>query len=241
MATILHIDTALDVASISLAVDGNLTGVSTNPNQRDHAAWLHVAIDELLRQENVAVELLAGIGISIGPGSYTGLRVGLAAAKGLCYALNIPLVAINSLELLAVSAKLELSETDPDVLKTGSLLCPMIDARRMEVFTAVYDAKLGLVNAPQALILEPDSFEEVLERQKMLFLGNGSVKFQQICVHPSAFFVNTPVNPIALARLTYRDFIGNNFASLIYTEPLYLKEFFTKKSPEPTGKDQKME
>ena len=108
------------------------------------------------------------------------------------------------------------------------LICPMLDARRMEVFTAVYNSSLQEIYEPHSRILDALSFDELLRRQKMLFLGNGSLKFQQICQNANAIFKKLALNPFALSELTYKNFIGNNFATLAYAEPLYLKEFFTK-------------
>jgi tRNA threonylcarbamoyladenosine biosynthesis protein TsaB len=228
MALILNIDTALDTACISLAENGRLLQSAINENQKDHAIWTHNAISKLIQGAESAIGNLNAIGVSIGPGSYTGLRIGLSAAKGLCYALKIPLITINTLEMMTVSAIKEREIAFPDLLAEILLFCPMIDARRMEVFTAVYDLNLNEVIKPQALILDKNSFKDILMTQKILFWGNGSSKFQKVCQNPHAIFKKMPLNAFALATLTYRNFIGNNFADLAYTEPLYLKEFFTK-------------
>jgi len=171
---------------------------------------------------------LQAVGVNDGPGSYTGLRIGLSATKGLCYALQIPLITANSLEVMALGSILDLKVNEADWDLADWLLCPMIDARRMEVFTAVYDADLNEIMKPMALVLDERTIDRLAGRRKILFLGNGSVKFQQICHDPRAMFKTFSLNPVALASLTYRNFVGNNFAGLIYTEPLYLKEFFTK-------------
>lgn len=233
MPLILNIDTALDTAFVFLAEDGEVMHSSINENQTDHATWLHGAIDSLIKKAGVKAPDLRAVGISNGPGSYTGLRIGLSAAKGLCYSLKIPLITITTLEVIAFDAirKLEtpgarqtISDSGPG---TGDILfCPMIDARRMEVFTALYDSNLGEITKPSAMILNETSFEELLKRQKILFLGNGSIKFQKLCRNPNATFTSSALDPAALATLTYRNFIGNNFANLAYTEPLYVKEFF---------------
>jgi len=228
MALILNIDTALDTATISLAENGKVLVSAENEKQKDHAAWLQPAIKDLLAQSGHNIPDLQAIGVSVGPGSYTGLRIGLSSAKGMCYALNIPLIAETSLKILALSAANYLEEQEAGSDYGNLLLCPMIDARRMEVFTAIYSANLQEVQEPQALILNANSFQDILERQKMLFLGNGSLKFQPICQNAHAIFRKIPSKPIALAWLTYRNFIGNNFADLAYMEPLYLKEFFSK-------------
>jgi tRNA threonylcarbamoyladenosine biosynthesis protein TsaB len=235
MAIILNIDTATDIACISLAEDGKPVKFLTNPSQKDHAAWIQKAIHELIQKAGSEMWELNAVGVTIGPGSYTGLRIGLSTAKGLCYALKISLITVSTLETMAFSAindletsTLQLPANDSGSTTNDLLLCPMIDARRMEVFAAIYDSNLQELVKPHARILDAHSFEELLKGHKILFLGNGSIKFQQICQNRHAMFKKDALNPVALAALTYRNFIGNNFAGLAYTEPLYLKEFFTK-------------
>jgi tRNA threonylcarbamoyladenosine biosynthesis protein TsaB len=222
MALLLNIDTALETASVSLAEDGKVLQGAVNESQKDHAAWLQPAIKKLFTEADYKLENINAIGVINGPGSYTGLRVGLATAKGLCYALGIPLVTISSLEVLALSAINNLNLRD----EADLFICPMIDARRLEVFTALYDTRLTCIRQPQAMVLTEHSFQEELKGRKILFLGNGSTKFQAICHHPHAIFKNFPFTHFSLASLTYSNYIGNNFAELAYTEPLYLKEFF---------------
>jgi tRNA threonylcarbamoyladenosine biosynthesis protein TsaB len=226
MALILNIDTAIETAYLTLAKDGEVLASSSNDNQKDHAAWLQPAIQQLMKVAALDLRELNAIGISIGPGSYTGLRVGLSTAKGICYALRIPLITEVSLRLMAYSA-IKYFEAD-NLLPRNLLFCPMIDARRMEVFTAIYDREMHEIVKPQSLVLTESVFEKRLGRQKILFLGNGSRKFQPLCRISSALFKEIPLSPIAIATLTYKNFIGNNFADLAYTEPLYLKEFFVK-------------
>jgi tRNA threonylcarbamoyladenosine biosynthesis protein TsaB len=226
MALILNIDTAIETAYLTLAKDGEVLVSISNDNQKDHAAWLQPAIQELMKVAGLDLRELNAIGISIGPGSYTGLRVGLSTAKGICYALRIPLITEVSLRLMAYSA-IKYFEAD-NLLPRNLLFCPMIDARRMEVFTAIYDREMHEIVKPQSLVLTESVFEKRLGRQKILFLGNGSSKFQPLCRISSALFKEIPLSPIAIAMLTYKNFIGNNFADLAYTEPLYLKEFFVK-------------
>jgi tRNA threonylcarbamoyladenosine biosynthesis protein TsaB len=242
MSLILNIDTALDTAFISLAEDGKLLQSATNENQKDHATWIQPAIRKLMQDSGRSMQDLNAVGVSIGPGSYTGLRIGLSTAKGICYALKIPLTTVNTLQMLAFAAIKDLEILTSDSLTHDSeltthdfLICPMIDARRMEVFTAIYDSNLNEVVKPHVHILNKQSFEELLKGHKILFLGNGSVKFQKYCQNAHAMFKKIALNPVALATLTYTNFIGNNFAVLAYIEPLYLKEFFTNKQPGPTN------
>jgi tRNA threonylcarbamoyladenosine biosynthesis protein TsaB len=234
MALILNIDTALDSAYISLAENERGLGYAINETTKDHAAWIQPAIYKLIKESGWKMADLAGVGVSIGPGSYTGLRIGLSTAKGLCFALKIPLVTINTLEIMAFSAVNNIAADDPDLFSRNLFICPMIDARRMEVFTAVYNSSLMQIYEPHTRILDELAFDELLGRQKILFLGNGSIKFQQVCHNANAIFKKLALNPFALSELTYKNFIGNNFATLAYAEPLYLKEFFTNQ-PE-TGK-----
>jgi tRNA threonylcarbamoyladenosine biosynthesis protein TsaB len=217
MSFILNIDTAVDIASVCLAKDGETLQLTTNENQKDHAAWLHPAIEEMLKINKLTIKDINGVAASIGPGSYTGLRVGLSTAKGICYAMDIPLITISTLEMMAYSVKDEAVD----------LICPLIDARRMEVFAAVYNKVLQLLIAPQIMIINENSFAELLAEHKILFSGNGSKKLQMIISHSNALFTTTPGNASHLAALSYNRFCKKEFADLAYTEPLYLKEFYS--------------
>ena len=217
MSLILNIDTALETASICLSKDKNVLRLSINENQKDHAAWLSVAIQNMMRDSGYELNQLKAIAVTIGPGSYTGLRVGLSAAKGLCYALNLPLITIGTLEMMASAVKKE----------PVDLLCPMIDARRMEIFTAVYDKKLKEILTPQALIMEKNVFEDILQSNTILFFGNGSKKLQNLLNHPHAIFGAFTCNASHMISLADDRFMTLQFADLAYVEPLYLKEFFT--------------
>jgi tRNA threonylcarbamoyladenosine biosynthesis protein TsaB len=217
MAIILNIDTAVDTASVCLARDSRSLQFSLNDVQRDHAAWLHPAILRVTRDAGLNISDLDAVAVTIGPGSYTGLRVGLSTAKGLCFSLGIPLIAINTLKMMAYAAK----EYDTD------LLCPMIDARRMEVFTAVYDKNLTEIIEPAAMILNPASFESLLDSKRIVFSGNGAEKLKSVIDHRNAFFSSTVASAADMAYLSEQQFLGKEFADLAYTEPLYLKEFHT--------------
>jgi tRNA threonylcarbamoyladenosine biosynthesis protein TsaB len=219
MALILYIDTAITSASVCLADKEEIKGFIENPNQKDQAAWLHTAIHQLIRTSGYSISQLRAVTVSIGPGSYTGLRVGLSAAKGLCYALKIPLITINTLYMMANAAKGEKTYFD--------LLCPMIDARRMEVFTALYDKNLQEIKPPGSLILTADSFAEDLAQHKIFFFGNGNVKFQPLINNQNAGFGQPSINATHLISPGYQHYITGNFADLAYSEPLYLKEFYT--------------
>lgn len=217
MAILLNIDTALESASVCLSREGQPLQLLVNEEKRDHAAWLHPAIQQLLREQQCELQDLQGVAVSIGPGSYTGLRIGLSAAKGLCYALSLPLVTVGTLHLLAHAVKKE---------ATG-LICPMIDARRQEVYTAVYDKELNEHSAPAALVLDAGSFSAWLRKGPLLFCGNGSTKFQPLAASPNAAFSKTTCNASHLGELAHNYFNRQLFAPLAYTEPLYIKEFYS--------------
>jgi len=217
MALILNIDTAVEEASVCLSKDGTILSVSKNEKQKDHAAWLHVAIRDIFQKNDLEIASLDAVAVTEGPGSYTGLRIGMATAKGICYALNKPLITLNTLLVMANAAKQE----------NASLLCPMIDARRMEVFTAIYTKELQIVKEPLAITLNDKSFDEELANNSICFFGNGSNKFQQIKKHSNAFFNEINSDATAMVSLSGEKFNKKQFADLAYAEPLYLKEFYT--------------
>jgi len=217
MSFILNIDTYGDIASVCVAHNGEALYFDNNNNQRDHAIWLHTAIDTMFKKNNRALKDISAVALTIGPGSYTGLRVGLATAKGVCYALQVPLITINTLELMALAVQNEASD----------LICPMIDARRMEVFTAIYNKNLQPILISQAMVINETSFKETLATHQILFCGNGSKKLQSIIKDDNALFSTTIADASHLASLSYERFCKKEFADLAYTEPLYIKEFYT--------------
>jgi tRNA threonylcarbamoyladenosine biosynthesis protein TsaB len=188
-----------------------------NEHLKEQAGWLHLTIEKIIKDAGCTMKDINAVAVSNGPGSYTGLRIGLSAAKGLCYALQIPLLTIGTLQMMAQGV--EDSEAD--------LYCPMIDARRMEVFTALYDRAEKEITAPAALILDENSFGEELKKNRILFFGNGACKFKNICGYPNAIFKEIATDASQLAKLSQRQFIIKDFADLAYSEPLYVKEFFT--------------
>lgn len=215
MGLILHIDTALEVATLALSQEEHLLGTSSNELQNDHASWIHTAIDQLLKETKKELQALDAVAVTIGPGSYTGLRVGLSTAKGLCYALQKPLITIPTLELIASTLK----------VPEEALIVPMIDARRMEVFTASYSGLMQEVKAPYALVLDENSFSEELEEHPIFFCGNGAAKFKSLCNSPHAHFEFTSAGAKEMILLGNIRFQEQNFADLAYSDPLYVKEF----------------
>jgi tRNA threonylcarbamoyladenosine biosynthesis protein TsaB len=232
---ILLIDTSQETASVALSRDGKVLFSEENKISKEHASWLHTAIRRLLAEADMTLAELKAVAVIAGPGSYTGLRVGMAAAKGFCYALNIPLITRNTLEVMAESMR-SIAE------KKKVLICPMIDARRDEVFTALYsvslkpktvNSQLPTVNhlkellQPQALILDKNAFEKHLAENAIIFFGSGAEKWKKITESPSSIFEPQPGIIQAFAALAHQDFASGNWADPVYSEPIYLKEFFT--------------
>lgn len=244
MAFILSIDTAVENASVCIAKDDHMLAFRENNKQKDHASWIHTAILQLLQETGLERSALDAVAVTAGPGSYTGLRVGLATAKGLCYALNIPLITENTLRVMAYAVRSELpeqgiggkeNESEPTERITNeaginhlpTLICPMIDARRMEVFTAVYDIQLSETLKPAAVILEASSFEELLDQNQVIFCGNGSEKWRSLSAHPNARYSNVKYHAGHLSVLAFAKLDRRDFTELAYAEPVYLKNFYT--------------
>lgn len=220
MPLILNIDTATEFASVCISNGNETLGIEKNTEQQNHASFLQPAIKKIIQAANISLQQLDAIAVSAGPGSYTGLRVGLASAKGLCYALGKPLICVNTLEVMARACILHNNADE-------NLYCPMIDARRMEVFTAVYNNRLEAVLQPCAMILNENSFAELLNGHTIIFSGSGIAKAQKILQHPKAQFRNVQHDATHLSILALQHFIENKFADAAYAEPLYLKEFYT--------------
>jgi tRNA threonylcarbamoyladenosine biosynthesis protein TsaB len=224
MALILNIDTATESAIISISEKDKIIDSVTNSNQKDHASFLQPAIKNLLQKADLSINKLNAIAVTAGPGSYTGLRVGMASAKGLCYALKIPMITINTLEVMALSSIKQIQDQ-------SALYCPMIDARRMEVFTAVYDHHLTEIVKPCSMILDNGSFKDMLETNKIYFSGSGALKLKHILDNKNTIFIDNEMAPDAMAQLAYENYIKKNFANVSYASPVYLKEFYTPSKP----------
>jgi tRNA threonylcarbamoyladenosine biosynthesis protein TsaB len=220
LALILNIDTATANGSVTLAKDGLVLQTLMNEKERDHAATLTLFIQEIFNTQQIGPAQLDAIAVSGGPGSYTGLRVGVATAKGLCYAWNKPLIGISTLKMMAQGLKNELQDH-------SALYCPLLDARRQEVYTALYDAALAPLMAPQALILTPDAFSGWLQRGKIYFFGDGSMKWQQmLSPQPHAQFVPYHISATHMIPLSEAAFEEKMFEDTAYFSPFYLKPFY---------------
>ena len=225
MANILNIETSTDVCSVALTSEGQVLDHRENYEGQTHATLLSQYVKDMLDYARSRELKLDAIAVSIGPGSYTGLRIGLSEAKGLAFGLQIPLIGVNTLQLLTVSTMFN-HFIDEDGEK-GLLYVPMIDARRMEVYTAAYTPALETVVEPQAMILDEHSFERQLdEGYTLVLMGNGSDKARQVLSRDGVRFIEgikpVAVDMLALAEKAYRE---NDFIDVAYSTPLYLKEF----------------
>lgn len=218
---ILHIETSTNVCSVALSENGSCIFSKSNADGMNHAALLSVFIAEALVVLKSTPKKLDAVAVSSGPGSYTGLRIGVSTAKGLCYGYNIPLIAVSTLEVLTAQALKTVHNTD-------ALFCPMIDARRMEVYAAFYNANGEIRREISADIIDGDSYAEILEKQAVNFFGNGVDKCKTTLTNPNAFFIDNLVplaeNMISFAEKAYTE---ANFVDVAYFEPFYLKEFQT--------------
>lgn len=222
MSLILNIDCSADKAVVSLALNASIIASADNPIQKDHAAFLHPAIKTILEASGKKFDALDAIAVNAGPGSYTGIRVGMATAKGLCMALNKPLIIINSLEILTRDA---IISHDGD---ETHLYCPMIDARRMEVYTAIYN-KAGIeVLAPTALVLDENFYRKYSTLHTLILFGSGADKCRKLSIFQEALFIQNVNLPQAMANLSHEAYMRKAYADLIFSEPIYLKEFFNQ-------------
>lgn len=214
---LLNMDTSMPVASICLSMKGTSIAMMKNEQQKDHAAWLHPAIEHLLRENRRDLQQLDAIAVTAGPGSYTGLRVSMAAAKGFCYVLKKPLILINTLELMSFSALQSVSKP------TETLFCPMIDARRMEVFTGLYDEELNELQSPAAVILDEDFDKRFPEGKTILVFGNGSNKY----TGKKMVIENLVTDASHLGQLASIRYVEGAFTPAETAVPFYGKAFFT--------------
>ncbi len=230
MAVILNIETSTDVCSVALTSEGQVLDHRENYEGQTHATLLSQYVKEMLDYARSREIKLDAIAVSIGPGSYTGLRIGLSEAKGLAFGLQVPLIGVNTLKLLTVSTMFHHFVEDEKVL-----YIPMIDARRMEVYTAAYNPALEPVLEPQAMILDENSFGNLLgQGYTLVVMGNGSDKTRQVLKHDRIRFVDgvkpVAVDMLALSEKAYRE---QDFIDVAYSTPLYLKDFQATKPKNP--------
>lgn len=230
MANILNIETSTDVCSVALTSEGQVLDHRENYDGQTHATLLSQYVQEMLQYARTRDITLDAIAVSIGPGSYTGLRIGLSEAKGLAFGLNVPLIGVNTLQLLVVSTMFNHFIDEEKVLYV-----PMIDARRMEVYTAAYNAALEPVLEPQAMILDEQSLVDLNQQgYTLVLMGNGSDKAHQVLTRDGVRFV-AGIKPVAvdMMALAEKSFREQHFIDVAYSTPLYLKEFQATKPKNP--------
>ncbi len=224
--TILYIETATDVCSVALSRGMEIIGLQEEAGGNNHAKHLLPFVDEVLKQGGCTVKDLNGVAVSIGPGSYTGLRIGVSTAKGIAYTAGIPVMAVSTLESIAQGAKLlwiESFDEQPQII-------PMLDARRMEVFTTRYDFNMQLLEEVSSKIVDENTFAEVLDAQTVLFCGNGMPKCRELLsAFPNARFVDAPVSAKNMLSAALRKWQQQEFENVAYFEPFYLKEYVAAK------------
>jgi tRNA threonylcarbamoyladenosine biosynthesis protein TsaB len=223
MSLILSLDTSTPICSAALHEEGQLVIAKEIHEGQVHGARLAPMIKDLFVASGRDQKELKAVSVTSGPGSYTGLRIGTSTAKGICYALNIPLIACDTLTVLATHVR--------DMGVADGLLCPMLDARRMEVYCAVFNSKLEVILPVEAKIVDGESFSEMLLNHKMIFFGDGSAKCKQVLQHDNAHFLNDIFpSGAALGPIAWKKFQAGETEDLVHFEPIYLKEFLIKKS-----------
>ena len=216
MATILHIETATKNCSVSLADKGELLAIQElNDGNYSHAEKLHPFIQQVMQEAKLSFNDIDAVAVSKGPGSYTGLRIGVSAAKGLCFAFDKPLISIETLQSLAYKLSIE-----------QGVIIPMLDARRMEVYAAVYNSKHEQVRDIKAEVIDENSFQEYLSKGKVYFLGDGAEKCKEVITHENAVFIDGEF-PSAkeMVKLSFDKYKKNDIEDVAYFEPFYLKDF----------------
>lgn len=224
MSLILCIETGTDICSVGLARDGELVSLRESDEGRDHAKNVAVFVDELLRENGVTAEELSAVAVGMGPGSYTGLRIGVSFAKGLCYGLQIPLVAVGSLDSMVQVAREDHEAGIIDVDNwNDAVLCPMVDARRMEVYTQLFDAQGQPLNEVKAEIVTEESFKEWRSERQLVIFGNGAAKCREVL--NDATYINVTPSARGLAALAHQRLEAGQTEDIAYFEPFYLKDF----------------
>lgn len=229
MAKILNIETTTKVCSVSIGIDGVLKSYRENKTGNSHSELITTYIQEIIEETNITLHDIDAVAVSKGPGSYTGLRIGVSTAKGLCYALDKPLLAISTLH--HISAKVSEKYISQNDESLNILLCPMIDARRMEVYAALFNVKNEMIREIQADIVDENTYKSYLQDNKIFFFGDGAEKCKDVLRNePNALFLDniypSAIDMIALSEVAFK---RNLFEDLAYFEPFYLKDFVAGK------------
>lgn len=234
MSTILHIETSTDVCSVAVSEDSHVIFQQEDHSGPNHAERLGTMVDEAMSFTDSHAIPFDAVAVSCGPGSYTGLRIGVSMAKGICYGRELKLIAVPTLELLCVPVLLrEMAEED-------ALLCPMLDARRMEVYAALFDRSLKPVRQTQADVVDGETYRPFLDERPVYFFGNGAAKCMEVINHPNARLIEG-VEPLArwMFPLAEQRFFAEKFEDVAYFVPFYLKDFVST-SPKGKGNLQKL-
>jgi len=224
MKNLLLIESGTNVCSIALAKEGKVIGIKESTDEKAHASQLTSFINQLVKETGLNISSLDAVVVSKGPGSYTGLRIGVSAAKGICYAADKPLISVSSLDSMVYGAT---SLYESIIADNGiELFCPMIDARRMEVYTALYDKSFNKIKDTEAAIVDENTFKNILSNKRVLFFGNGASKCREIINNPNAIFIDS-FAPSAqfMIPLANKAFENGLFEDVAYFEPYYLKDF----------------
>ncbi len=228
MALLLHIDTATSYAGVCISENGKILAARSNAAQKEHASFLQPAIEEIFSASGYHLNQIEAVAVTGGPGSYTGIRVGLASAKGICFALNKPLIIINTLAVIA-NAEIEQMASEED--SEDAIFYPMIDARRMEVFAAKYNRKLLAISEPSPIILEQSFLDELNCHSKVIFCGDGASKLQSFILPKNYTISNSQHSVNHMVAIAEKEFLAKNFADVAYSEPIYVKEFYQPSKP----------
>lgn len=223
---ILHLETATPVCSVALSCAGKILSVKETDEEKSHATRLTLLIDEVLKETGYQCKSLHALSLSIGPGSYTGLRVGASVVKGIAYAMDIPVIGVGTLTSMAYGMMKSLGITPAETNETDPWLCPMLDARRSEVYATFLNFALVEMRAISADPLIPGSYTDILDSRRVIFFGSGCQKARDIILHPNATFDNRfQVSATYQATPSYQAFLAGRFLDTAYFEPHYLKEF----------------
>ncbi len=225
MSFILNLESSTDICSVALSHNGTVTDVIEDGEGMNHARLMSVFVREIMQRNRLGFDELSAVAVSKGPGSYTGLRIGVSLAKGLCYAHDIPMIAISPLQ--AMSSHVIAGKNKWDLPDSENLIfCPMIDARRMEVYTALFDIRNDEIQGVHAKIIDKNSFGDILDQKPVVFFGNGSEKIRPVISHTNAFFISgIKTSAQFMCSLSDKAFENKQFVDLAYFEPFYLKDF----------------
>ena len=227
VALILNIETATSMCSVALAKEGEVLSIRESNEDKSHAKMLTVFADEVMKDQGLNFNELDAVAVSQGPGSYTGLRIGVSTAKGICFGANLPLLAIGTLTVMCNQVIRTADPQTSSVLENkNATICPMIDARRMEIYYALYNNQGMEKTKPEAVVVESGTFSSLMEQGQVIFAGSGMNKCKDLLNHPNAVFVDHILPSAAsMAQLSHIAFQNNAVVNLAYFEPFYLKDF----------------